>query len=101
VGQAEGSTPIHSAQLRSQLVLLRDLSWYTSAYFSGRLTDPIEPSYTRLDTGLSWHFGERSSVGLGGQNLLKDRHMEFVDSTASAQTTFVKRRVFAQFTVRF
>jgi len=102
VGGAEGSSPDHSAQLRSHLDLGHGLSWDASAYFVGRLTDPEEPSYTRLDTQLiTWHFGEGASVSLVGQNLAKDLHEEFVDSTGSARTTLVKRSAYAKFTWRF
>jgi hypothetical protein len=34
-----------------------------------------------------------------GQNLVKDRHLEFVDS--SARSTLVKRGVYAKFTWQF
>jgi iron complex outermembrane recepter protein len=101
VAGAEGSSPVHSAQVRSQFAISHNLNWNTSAYFSGRLSDPAEASYTRLDTGLSWQFAERNSFSIVGQNLLRDHHLEFVDSTGSAQTALLKRSVFAQFTVRF
>jgi iron complex outermembrane recepter protein len=101
VNGVEGSSPDHSAQLRSHLVLSRALSWDTSAYFVGRLTDPSEPSYTRLDTQLSWLMGEGVSLSFVGQNLAKDRHEEFIDSTESARTTLVKRSAYAKFTWRF
>jgi iron complex outermembrane recepter protein len=101
VGVGEGSSPVHSAQLRSHLELPRNLSWDISIYFVGRLADPVIPSYTRLDTGLTWHWNERSSFSLVGQNLLKDRHEEYVDSTGSAATTLIKRSVYAQFRWQF
>ena len=101
VGGAEGSSPDHSAQLRSHFVLWHGLSWDASAYFVGRLTDPSEPSYTRLDTGLSWHFRERASLSFVGQNLLKDLHEEFVDSTGSARTTLVKRSAYVKLSWQF
>ena len=101
VAAAEGSSPDHSAQLRSHFVFTHALSWDTSAYFVGRLTDPSEPSYTRLDTQLSWLVGEGVSLSLVGQNLLRDLHEEFVDSTNSARRTQVKRSAYAKFTWRF
>ena len=79
--EAEGSTPDHAAQLRSHFALSRRWSWDTSAYFTDRLADPVIPSYTRLDTGLTWQWNKKSSLSVVGQNLLKDRHEEFVDST--------------------
>jgi iron complex outermembrane receptor protein len=101
VSGAEGSSPDHSAQLRSHLVLWHGVSWDTSAYFVGRLTDPSEPSYTRLDTQISWKFSEGASLSFVGQNLAKDLHEEFVDSTDSVRTTEVKRSAYAKFTWRF
>jgi iron complex outermembrane recepter protein len=101
VGEAEGSSPEHSAQLRSHLTLPHGLSWDTSAYFVGRLTDPREPSYTRLDTQLTWLVGEGASLSFVGQNLVKNLHEEFVDLSGSARTTLVKRSAYAKFTWRF
>lgn len=101
VDEAEGSSPVNSAQLRSHFVLWHGFGWDTSAYFLGALTDPREPSYTRLDTGLSWHFRERASLSFVGQNLLKDHHEEFVDSTESARTTQVKRSAYVKLSWQF
>jgi iron complex outermembrane recepter protein len=101
VSEAQGSTPVNAAQLRSHVDLIRGLSWDTSAYFVGRLNDPKEPSYTRLDTVLSWPLGEKISLSLAGQNLLRDRHEEFVDPTGSAKTTLIKRSAYAKVAWRF
>src|ERR1700677_3477932 len=101
VSGAEGSSPVNAAQLRSHLALAQGLAWAASAYFVGRLTDPIEPSYTRLDSGLSWQLGERVALSLAGQNLLRGRHQEFVDTTESADTTLIKRSAYAKVEWRF
>jgi iron complex outermembrane receptor protein len=96
VSGAQGSSPVNAAQLLSHLALARGLAWDASAYFVGRLTDPEEPSYTRLDTRLSWELGERIGLSLVGQNLLRDRHQEFVDTTGSIGTTLIKRSAYAK-----
>jgi iron complex outermembrane receptor protein len=101
VSAAEGSSPVHSAQLRSHLALAHNLSWDASVYFVDRLTDPVIPAYTRLDTGLTWQCNKKSSLSLVGQNLLKDRHPEFIDSTGSAATTLIKRSAYAKFSWYF
>jgi iron complex outermembrane recepter protein len=101
VSDDEGNSPGNSAQLRSHLLVGHGLIWDTSAYFVGPLTDPSEPSYTRLDTQLSWRFSERASLSFVGQNLLKDHHEEFVDSTGSARTTEVKRSAYVKLTWHF
>jgi len=101
VSQTQGSSPDHSAQLRSHFELAHGLSWDASVYFVDRLANPVERAYTRLDTGLSWQFAEGASLGIFGQNLLGDTHEEFVDSTGSVRTTLVKRDAYAKFTWRF
>jgi iron complex outermembrane recepter protein len=101
VSATEGSSPDHSAQLRSRVELPHGLTWDTSAYFVGRLTDPSEPSYTRLDTQLSWKFSEGATLSLVGQNLVRNLHEEFVDATGSARTTLIKRSAYIKFTWKF
>jgi iron complex outermembrane recepter protein len=101
VSEAQGSSPVNAAQLRSHLALSSGLSWDASAYFVGRLTNPREPSYTRLDTGLSWKLGEKIDLSLTGQNLLRARHQEFVDPTGSTQSTLIKRSAYANVEWRF
>ena len=101
VGEAEGSSPEHSAQLRSHLILWHDLSWDTSAYFVGRLTNPSEASYTRLDSELTWNIRERASLSFVGQNLAKDLHEEFADFTQSARSTQAKRSAYAKLSWQF
>jgi iron complex outermembrane recepter protein len=101
VAATQGSSPDHSAQLRSRVELSHGLVWDTAAYFVGRLTNPSEPSYTRLDSQLSWNFSERGSLAFVGQNLLKNLHQEFVDSTGSDRTTLMKRSAYVKFTWKF
>jgi iron complex outermembrane receptor protein len=98
---AEGSSPVNSAQLRSHLDLTHGVAWDASAYFVDRLRNGQIPSYTRLDTGLSWRWTEGLAMSLVGQNLVKDRHLEFIDDTNSARSTLMKRSVYAKFTWQF
>ena len=103
----EGSSPDYSIQLRSHIDVRRNLAWGVSAYFvdalinqgpSGNVTIP---SYTRLDSGLTWKLGERLSLSVVGQNLLKDRHLEFEDAGGSMQSGLVKRSAYAKLTWQF
>jgi iron complex outermembrane receptor protein len=98
---AEGSSPVHSGQLRSHLNLLHGIGWDVSAYFVERLKSGAIPSYTRLDTGLTWRWTEGLSMSVVGQNLVKDRHLEFVDSSGVVRSTLIKRSVYAKFTWQF
>lgn len=101
VSDADGSSQVHSAQLRSHFELARNLSWDASVYFVGRLMDQPVPSDTRLDTGLTWRLADALSVSVVGQNLARDRHLEFLDPANTVSSTLVKRAAFAKFTWKF
>ena len=97
----EGGTPDHQAQLRSSVSLPHNLQWNASAYFVNRLPALSIPSYTRFDTSLSWLVGERVSLSLVGQNLLKDLHPEFAGPDATVQSGLMRRAAYAKITWSF
>lgn len=99
VPDTEGSDPHMHAQLRSHFDLSKTLAWDTSAYFVDRVIFLGVPAYTRLDTGLSWRYGEGLSLSLVGQNLVRDHHLEFVESRDVPK--LVKRGGYAKVTWRF
>ncbi|HEX5423176.1 MAG TPA: TonB-dependent receptor [Candidatus Acidoferrales bacterium] len=101
VGEAEGSTPANSAELRSHVDVAKKVTWDTSAYFVGRLTDPAIASYTRLDTGLTLRWNKKLSLRVVGENLLKSHHKEFVEPTGSAATTLIKRSAYGEWEWKF
>ena len=101
VRDAEGSTPVNSAQLRSHVDLARTIGWDVSTYFVDRLSGQKLPSHTRVDTRLSWRCTESLSIGVVGQNLLKSEHPEFVDNTESVRTTLIGRSAYAKLTWQF
>jgi iron complex outermembrane recepter protein len=92
VPETEGTDPHVHAQLRSHVDLSRTLSWDTSAYFVDRIASQAVAAYTRVDTGLSWRCREGLTVGLVGQNLVRDHHLEFIQS--DDVTTLVKRSAY-------
>lgn len=101
VRQEEGSSPVHSAQLRSHLALSRGVGWDASLYFVDRLRSGAIPSYTRLDTGITWRWTEQLSMSVVGQNLVKDRHLEFVDENGTVRSTLIKRSIYGKLTWQF
>jgi len=94
--KTEGNSPEHQAQMRSSVSLPWNLQWNASAYFVNRLPAQSIASYTRLDTGLTWRAGDRVSVNIAGQNLLKDLHEEFAGSNSSVQSGMMRRNVYAK-----
>ncbi len=97
----QGGTPDHQAKLRSSVSLPYHLQWNASAYFVNRLPAQSIPAYTRLDSGLNWRLGESASLGIVGQNLLKDLHPEFTGTDSTVQPGLMRRATYAKFTWSF
>jgi len=101
VADTQGSNPGHQAQLRSHFEIARGLAWDASAYFVKRLPVQFVPSYTRLDTQLTWKLAERVELSLTGQNLLRDHHVEFSDQFQAVNSSEIKRSAYAKLTWQF
>ena len=100
--ETEGSTPHQQARFQSSTNLTRTLSWNLSADFTDRLEAQGVPSYTRVDTNLIWKIRENVKFGIYGQNLLRDRHLEFFDpDDSSTRSTLIRRSAYAKLTWRF
>ena len=99
IAETEGSDPHLHAYVRSHVDVSKTLTWDTSAYFVDRTIFDALPSFTRLDTGLTWNCTEGFSISLFGQNLVRDRHLEFEQS--SLESTLVKRSGYTKVTWRF
>lgn len=97
----QGSSPREQAQLRSHLELTPRLKWDAAVYFVGRLPAPQVPSYTRLDTGLTWMMAERLSLSVVGQNLLHDHHLESNATDQIVVSSMIGRSAYAKLTLQF
>jgi iron complex outermembrane receptor protein len=98
VADTQRTNPGHEVQLRSRLDLPHNFTWNTNAYFVGSIPDQLVPSYTRLDTLLTWRPAERLELSLVGQNLLRDHHLEFGDDLQSVNSSQVKRSAYVKMT---
>jgi iron complex outermembrane recepter protein len=98
---AEGAKPDHQAQLRSSVGLPWHLQSTTSAFFVDRLKAQSIPSYTRLDSNLAWEGSDRLSVGIAGQNLIKNLHQEFGGPVLSVEPSLIPRSAYAWLRWRF
>jgi iron complex outermembrane receptor protein len=101
VADAQGSNPGHQAQLRSHLELPHGIDWDSNIYFVGPLPAQFVPSYTRLDSQLTWRFSERMRLSIVGQNLLLDHHVEFNSALGVVNPSEVKRSAYAKMTWKF
>jgi iron complex outermembrane recepter protein len=99
----ENGAPDNSAQLRSHVDLGRAFGWNTSVYFVERISNQgqfdtsVVPGYTRLDTGVNWKVREGLTISVVGQNLLQDRHSEFIGALGSVQSSEMKRSAYVKF----
>lgn len=98
VPAAEGSSPRQWARVDSHLTVVHSLAWDASANFVGRLASGAVPSYTRVDTQLTWRRGEHVSVSIVGQNLVRDEHLEFSSTADEGPSNVVKRSAYAKLT---
>jgi iron complex outermembrane receptor protein len=94
----QGANPQHQAQLRSHVELFHGLAWDANAYFVSALPSDGVPSCTRIDSQLSWKFGERGEFSVVGQNLLRDRHLESNDALTLVNSGLIKRSAYAKIT---
>jgi hypothetical protein len=70
---------------------------YNAPYGLGQM---LIPSYASVDVGLVWHATESLELGLWGQNLAQERHLEF-PSYKTTLLTEIPRTVAARITWRF
>jgi iron complex outermembrane recepter protein len=101
VATGEGSSPRQWARVGSHVALIHGLVWDASANFVGRLANPAVPSYTRIDSQLSWHLREHLFASLVGQNLAQDHHIEFLNILGTGFTSYMKRSGYLKLTWRF
>ncbi|MDO9107022.1 MAG: TonB-dependent receptor [Methylovulum sp.] len=82
----EGSNPQHQFSIRSQLSLPHNIEFDTTVYYVDNLSNTAVTqntgvnvaNYTRLDLRLGWRPLKALELSVTGQNLLDDRHPEFV-----------------------
>ena len=96
-----GSSPRHQWYLRSSLDLPKHFDQDTTIRFVDKLPSLGIPSYYSLDAHLGWRPHSRVEFSIGGQNLLDNRHFEFIPDFINTSPTEVKRTVYGSMTFRF
>lgn len=92
--------PQNMAQFRSQVNLSSRMEFDQALYYTARLPGGSVPGHARLDLRLARRFGESTEVSLVGQNLLRNRTMEYGDALNVIGTQSV-RSVYGKITWRF
>ncbi len=90
--------PNHQASLRSSVNLGGGVTWETALRYVGKLHHPGLPDYGELDLRLAWAATESIDVSISGDNLLHDRHAEFLED---GQSDEIPRSFFLETRWRF
>ena len=96
-----GSSPRHQWYLRSSIDLPKHFDQDTTLRFVDNLPSLGLPSYYSLDAHLGWKPVRNIEFSIGGQNLLDNRHLEFLPDFVNTSPTVVKRSIFGSITVTF
>src|SRR5438876_4698586 len=96
-----GSSPRHQWYLRSSIDLPKHFEHDTTLRFVDHLQSLNIPSYYSLDSHLGWRPVSLFELSIGGQNLLNNKHLEFIPDFINTAPTEVKRTVYGSLTFRF
>jgi iron complex outermembrane receptor protein len=96
-----GSSPRHEWYVRSSIDLPKHFEDDTTLRFVDRLPGLNIPSYYSLDAHLGWRPVPQFELSIGGQNLLDNKHLEFIPDFINTAPTQVKRTVYGSLTFRF
>src|SRR6184192_2796123 len=96
-----GSSPRHEWYLRSSIDLPKHFEDDTTLRFVDHLSGLNVPSYYSLDAHLGWRPVSPFELSIGGQNLLNNKHLEFIPDFINTAPTEVKRTVYGSLTFRF
>jgi iron complex outermembrane receptor protein len=97
----DGASPRHQWYLRSSWDLPKHLEQDLTVRFVDRLASLNIPSYYSFDAHLGWRPLAPLEISVGGQNLLNNKHLEFIPDFINISPTEVKRTVFGSMTWRF
>jgi iron complex outermembrane receptor protein len=96
-----GSSPKHQWYLRSSIDLPKHFDEDTTLRFVDSLPGLGLQSYYSLDAHLGWRPARNIEFSIGGQNLLDNRHLEFLPDFVNTSPTVVKRSIFGTITLTF
>jgi iron complex outermembrane receptor protein len=99
-GQATGDGPQQQFQIHSYLNLTRDIEFSSGLYYVSGLPDQKIDSYFRLDLGVIWRLNKSWEIGVFGQNLLEEGHLEF-ESYRTPVLTEIPLSIYGKITWRF
>ena len=97
----EGRVPRHRASVRSSWTLADGSQFDLWLKYTSRLNNPEVPAYTLLDLRYAFRIGRQAEISIVGQNLLDQRHLEFVSDYLPTQTSEIGRSLLIKGTWHF
>ena len=91
---AESDDPENRFQVQSSMDLFQNLQFDFLIRFVDALQNRYVPSYVSMDVRLGWKLTEQLELNIVGQNLLDNRHPEFVPSSPSPRQ--IERSVYGK-----
>jgi iron complex outermembrane receptor protein len=79
-----GNDPRYQAQLQSNMDLPGGFALDLGLRNVGRLESPAVDAYLEADARIAWSATDTLELSLDGQNLLHERHLEFVNTSLTA-----------------
>jgi iron complex outermembrane recepter protein len=96
---AESDDPEHHFVIQSNIKLPAGFDLGTVLRYVGKLPKPYVPDYFGLDLRIGWKLNKAMELDIVGQNLLQNRHQEFIPSSPSARE--IERSVYGKVTLHF
>lgn len=103
-GNAEGDTPRHQFGIRSGFNLSRRISldlWLRGVSALDSIDGISIPGYVTLDARIAWTPSRFWEIALVGQNLLDDRHPEFIPEYINTIPSEIPRSVYGKVTWKY
>lgn len=82
---AESNDPVNQVLVQSMFDIRKRFEAGFVVRYIDALPMPEVPSYVGLDIQLTWNINKNFQLGVTGQNLLDDRHPEFIPTSPSAR----------------
>lgn len=97
----KGQNPQHQVSLRSAMDLTKSVDLDLWLRYASELRDFAIGSYVTLDARLAWRPIKDMELSLVGQNLLRQRHMEFMPQFISTQSAAIGPGMYGKVSWKF
>jgi len=96
---AESNDPENQFLIQSAIDLPGNFQFGSVLRYVDKLPDPYVRSYAELDARITWKWGKSIELSVAGQNLLHNRHAEFIPSSPSPRE--IQRSIYGKISCKF